>query len=158
VANPTNSLRQDPTPFYARGADPFALRARRALGQRPLWLGERFAGHRLQQVYIGSTFDPPTGIRPDAAPYVQYDYGNVAITEFSSRGLYGPAQGGPLPGRVTLLKSQTGTSANSPPIGSLELTRNGLFFTARTSHPASYVLDRAGILRLGRALRPVPMP
>jgi hypothetical protein len=61
VPNPTRgvSARSRPPSCPARGSIPHALRARRALGQRPLWLGERFDGIRLQAVTIGSTFDPP---------------------------------------------------------------------------------------------------
>jgi hypothetical protein len=154
VPNRTSALRQDPTPFSVRSADPLAVRAHRGLGRRPLWLGERFHGNRLRTVTIGSTFDPPTGIRPKAVPYVQYDYGDVVVTQYSSRSLYGPAQRGPLPGRVTLVKSQTGKGTSPTPIRGLELTRNGLFVMASTSH----VLDRAATLRLARALQPVPLP
>ena len=157
VPNPTPPLRQDPSPeVRATGTDPFALRARRALGQRPLWLGERFHGNRLQAVTIGSTFDPPSGIRPDAAPFVEYDYGNVRITEFDARALYGPGQGF-LPGRVTLLEAQTSTSPNSSPIEDVQLARDGVLVLAFKDDAGNYVLDRAGALRLARALRPVPL-
>jgi hypothetical protein len=156
VPNPSHQLLQDPPAFSAVGADPLALRARRALGRTPLWLGERFQGHRLRTATIGSTFNPPTGIRPDAAPLVTYDYGNVGITEFASPTLYGPT-GGPLPGRVTLLKSATNGST-SPPIVDVRLARDGVFVIAGRTHPGSYALDRAGALRIAGALQPVPLP
>jgi hypothetical protein len=82
VTNPTPEL-------SVRGSNPYALRAGRALGQRPLWLGERFRGRRLEAVTIGSTFAPPTGNSPKAATYVFYDYGRVAISEFNARDLHG---------------------------------------------------------------------
>jgi hypothetical protein len=159
VPNPTRGrLGKEPTAeLSAGGSDPYALRTRRALGQRPLWLGERFDGNRLQAVTIGSTFDPPTGISPKAARYVLYDYGNVAISEFNARDLYG-AGGGPLPGRMTLEKPDTLTSSSSPTIAGLELSRDGVFVLATKSQYGNYVLDRAGALRVARALRPVPLP
>jgi hypothetical protein len=138
------------TPFFhATGRDPLALRAQRALGQRPLWLGPRFDGHRLQAVAIGSTFDPPTGIQSNAVPFVNYDYGNVNITEFSASDLYGPGRG-PLPGRMTL-------QGPSSSLG-MQLRQSGVFVMAREAHPGTYVVDRAGALRIARALRPVPLP
>ncbi len=151
---------QGPAPFRAAGSDPLALRARQALGQRPLWLGERFDGHRLQAVTIASTDDPPTGIRPDAVPLVSYDYGNVAITEFNAREIYGPGRG-PLPGRMTLQNptplQQPRTSRNSS-VG-MQLSRSGVFVMGgKAQHSGNYVLDRAGALRIARALRPVPIP
>lgn len=159
VPNTTRGrLGKEPTAeLSARGSDPYALRTRRALGQRPVWLGERFDGNRLQAVTIGSTFDPPTGISPKAARYVLYDYGNVAISEFNARDLYG-AGGGPLPGRVTLEKPDTLTSSSSATIAGLELSRDGVFVLATKSQYGNYVLDRAGALRVARALRPVPLP
>ena len=132
--------------------------ARRALGQRPLWLGERFDGNRLQAVTIGSTFEPPTGISPKAATYVFYDYGNVAILEFNARDLHG-ARGGSLPGRMTLEKPDTLTSPSSSPSSvEAELSRDGVFVSVLASNTGNYVLNRAGALRVARALRPVPLP
>jgi hypothetical protein len=160
VPNPTRGLlRKETTPeLSARGSNPYALRARRALGERPLWLGERFDGRRLQAVTIGSTFDPPTGISPKAAGFVFYDYGNVAISEFKARDLYG-AGGGPPPGRMTLEKPSTGTSSSfDTGIAGLELRRDGVFVLASKSQYGNYVLDRARALRVARALRPVPLP
>jgi hypothetical protein len=159
VPNPTRGrLRKEPTPeLSATGTDPYALRARRALGQRPLWLGERFDGGRLQAVTIASTFDPPTAISPKAATYVFYDYGNVAISEFNARDLYA-ARRGPLPGRMTLEKPDTLTSPSSSPSLVAELSRDGVFVSVHKSQYGNYVLDRAGALRVARALRPVPLP
>jgi hypothetical protein len=150
--------RTEPTPeLSARGSNPYALRARRALGKRPLWLGERFDGNRLQAVTIGSTFEPPTGISLKAARYVFYDYGNVAISEFNARDLYG-AGGGPLPGRMTLEKPDATTSSSSATIAGLELSRDGVFVLVTKSQYGNYVLDRARALRIARALRPVSLP
>jgi hypothetical protein len=159
VPNPTRGrLGKEPTAeLSARGSDPHALRARRALGQRPLWLGERFDGNRLQAVTIGSTFDPPTGISPKAARYVFYDYGNVAISEFNARDLRG-ARGASLPGRMTLEMPDTLTSPSSRPSIVAELSRDGVFVSVYKSQYGNYVLDRAGALRVARALRPVPLP
>ena len=159
VPNPTRGrLGKEPTAeLSARGSDPYALRARRALGQRPLWLGERFDGNRLQAVTIGSTFDPPTGISPKATRYVLYDYGNVAIAEFNARELYG-AGGGPLPGRMTLQKPFPLTGSASVDVVGPQLIRDGVFVLAYKSQHGNYVLNRAGALRVARALRPVPLP
>jgi hypothetical protein len=159
VPNPTRGrLGKEPTAeLSARGSDPYALRARRALGQRPLWLGERFDGNRLQAVTIGSTFDPPTGISPKATRYVLYDYGNVAIAEFNARELYG-AGGGPLPGRMTLQKPFPLTGSASVDVVGPQLIRDGVFVLAYKSQHGNYVLNRAGALRIARALRPVPLP
>jgi hypothetical protein len=159
VPNPTRGrLGKEPTAeLSARGSNPYALRARRALGQRPLWLGERFDGNRLQAVTIGSTFDPPTGISPKAARYVFYDYGNVAISEFNARDLRG-ARGASLPGRMTLEMPDTLTSPSSRPSIVAELSRDGVFVSVYKSQYGNYVLDRAGALRVARALRPVPLP
>jgi hypothetical protein len=159
VANPTGRRPNDPAPgLSARGSNPYALQARRALGQRPLWLGERFDGNRLQAVTIGSTFEPPTGISPKAAAYVSYDYGNVAILEFNARDLHG-ARGASLPGRMTLEKPDTLASpSSSPSIVEAELSRDGVFVLASTSQHGTYVLDRAAALRVARSLRPVPLP
>ncbi len=156
VANPTNPLRQPPAAFSSRGSDPFALRARTALGRTPLWLGSRFQGQRLKTATIGSTFGPPTGNQPEATPFVQYDYGNVAITEFGSRSLYGRAEGGPIPGRVSLVPAPY-NGANRTAVAGLELTRGGLFVMAVKSHPG-HPLDRAAALHIAHALRPVPLP
>jgi hypothetical protein len=151
-------LGKEPAPeLSARGSNPYALRARHALGARPLWLGERFDGSPLEAVTIGSTFDPPTGISPKAVTYVFYDYGNVAIAEFNARELYG-AGGGPLPGRMTLEKPDATTSSSSATIAGLELSRDGVLVLAYKSQHGNYVLDRARALRVARALRPVPLP
>jgi hypothetical protein len=155
VPNPIDPVLQPPAEFSATGADPFVLRARRALGHRPLWLGERFAGQRLREVYIGSTFTPPTGIQPNAAPFVYYEYGTVAIMEFASGDLFGPA-GGPLSGRMTLVRSATSRSSSARIVGA-NMSRDGLFVAASKA-AADYVLNRAGAIRLARALRPVPLP
>ncbi len=159
VPNPTKR-RVDPSPeLSARGSNPYALRARRALGQRPLWLGERFDGNRLQAVTIGSTFEPPTGIRPKAATYVLYDYGNVVISEFNARDLNGNgALGASLPGRMTLERPDTLANPSSSPSVVAELSRGGVLVGVSASQHGNYVLDRAGALRVARALRPVPLP
>ena len=156
VPNPTKRHVDQSPELSVRGSDPYALRARRALGQRPLWLGERFDGNRLQAVTIGSTFDPPTGISPKAATYVLYDYGNVAISEFNARDLHG-ARGASLPGRMTLEKPDTLTSPSSRPSIVAELSRDGVFVLATKSQHGNYVLNRAAALRVARALRPVPL-
>jgi hypothetical protein len=159
VPNPTRRrLGKEPSPeLSVRGSNPYALRARRALGRRPLWLGERFRGSRLEAVTIGSTFDPPTGISPKAATYVFYDYGNVAISEFNARDLRG-ARGASLPGRMTLEMPDTLTSPSSRPSVVAELSRDGVFVSVYKSLHGNYVLDRARALRVARALRPVPLP
>ena len=157
VPNPTRPRVKEPTPeLSTKGSNPYARRARRALGQRPLWLGERFDGHRLRAVTIGSTFAPPTGISRKAARYVFYDYGNVAISEFNAGDLYG-AGGGPRPGRMTLEKPDATTSSSSKTIAGLELSRDDVFVLATKSQYGNYVLDRARALRIARALRPVPL-
>jgi hypothetical protein len=158
VANPTRTRREDPTTeLAARGSNPYALRARRALGHRPLWLGERFDGSRLEAVRIGSTLEPFTGITAKAVRYVVYDYGNVAITEYNAHDLYGSWQG-PLPGRMTLEKPDTLRGPSSARSVGLELGRDGVFLRASKSQDGKYVLDRAAALRLARALRAVPVP
>lgn len=153
----TRRFRNPPTPeLSVRGSNPYALRTRRALGRRPLWLGERFEGSPLQAVTIGSTFDPPTGISPRAVKQVLYDYGNLAIAEFNARDLYG-AGGGPVPGRMTLELPDTLMGPSSAKSVGLELSRDGVFVVVNRS-PGNYVLDRARALRIARALRPVPLP
>ena len=152
---------QNPAPaLSARGNNPYALRARHALGQTPLWLGERFVGRRLEAVTIGSTFAPPTGISPKAATYVLYDYGNVAIDESNARDLRG-ARGASLPGRMTLLSSATRTGPSSRGLVVAQLIRKGVLVTvlvgSNPSREDNFVLDRAGALRVARALRPVPL-
>lgn len=160
VQNPTNKapIARNPTPELSEsGSNPHALQARLALGQRPLWLGERFLGRRLEAVTIASTFEPPTGISPKATTYVVYDYGNVAITEFNSRDLNG-AGGASLPGRMTLQNPDTLTSPSGNPSIVAQLSRDGVFVSVYVSQHGNYVLDRAGALRAARALRPVPLP
>ena len=159
VPNPTRRpRREEPAPeLSARGSNPYALRARRALGQRPLWLGERFDGSRLEAVTIGSTFAPPTGNSPKAAPYVFYDYGNVAIIEFNARDLHG-AQGASLPGRLTLQRPDTLLSPSAKPSVAAQLIRDGVLVFVQASQHGNHVLNRAGALRVARALRPVPLP
>ncbi len=164
VADPTAGPRpvQNPAPeLSARGSDPYALRARHALGQRPLWLGERFVGRRLEAVTIGSTFAPPTGISPKAATYVLYDYGAVAIDESNARDLRG-GLGASLPGRMTQLTSATRTGPSSRGLVVAQLIRDGVLVTvsvgSNPSRDGNFVLDRAGALRVARALRPVPLP
>ena len=148
---------KEPTPeLSAKGSNPYALRARRALGQRPLWLGERFGGSRLQAVTIRSTFQLPAGISPKAVKQVLYDYGDVAIAEFNARDLYG-ARGGPLPGRMTLQSAIPAHGFGRSVIGP-QLIRDGVFVYAYKSQQGNYVMDRAGALRVARALRPVPLP
>jgi hypothetical protein len=129
----------------ARGSNPYALQARRALGQRPLWLGESFRDRRLEAVTIASTVSPPTGNSPKAAAYVVYDYGEVAITEFNARELDG-AREASLPGHMTLGQ------------GVGELSRDGVFVVASKSQHGKYGVDRADALSIARALRPVPLP
>jgi hypothetical protein len=149
---------KEPTPeLSTRGSNPYALRARRALGQRPLWLGERFEDSPLEAVTIGSTFDPPTGISSKAVKQVVYDYGNVVIAEFDARDLYG-AGGGPLPGRMTLQRPTPLTGSASVNVVGPQLIRDGVFVLAYKSQNGNYGLDRAGALRIARALRPVPLP
>jgi len=146
-----------PTPeLYVKGSNPYALRARSALGERPLWLGEQFDGSPLEAVTIGSTVDPPTGVSPKAAPYVLYDYSNVAIMEFNARALYA-AGGGPLPGRMTLQGAIPAHGFGRGVVGP-QLIRDGVFVLAFKSQHGNYVLNRAGALRIARALRPVPLP
>jgi hypothetical protein len=149
VTNPTPEL-------SAKGSNPYGLRARRALGQRPLWLGERFRGSRLEAVTIGSTFAPPTGNSPKAAPYVFYDYGNVAIVEFNAHDLHG-AQGASLPGRMTLQRPDTLPSPSAKPSVAAQLIRDGVLVFVQASQHGNHVLNRAGALRVARALRPVPL-
>jgi hypothetical protein len=145
----------------ARGNNPYAQRARHALGLTPLWLGERFAGRRLEAVTIGSTFTPVTGISPKATTYVLYDYGNVAIDEFNARDLPG-ARAASLPGHMTLLSSATRTGPSSRGLVVAQLIRKGVLATvlvgSSPSRNGNFVLDRAGALRVARALRPVPLP
>jgi hypothetical protein len=160
VPNPTRGPLpgKEPAPeLSARGSNPYALRARRALGQRPLWLGERFRGRRLEAVMIASTFDPPTGISRKETRYVFYDYGNVAIDEFNARDLHG-ARGASLPGRMTLQGPDTLLSPSAKPSVVAQLIRDGVFVFVQASQHGNYVLDRAGALRVARALRPVPLP
>jgi hypothetical protein len=114
----------------------------------------------LESITIGSTFTPVTGISPKAAPYVLYDYGNVAIDEFNARDLRG-ARGASLPGHMTLLSSAT-RSPSSRGLVVAELIRKGVLVTvlvgSNPSRDGNFVLDRAGALRAARALRPVPLP
>jgi hypothetical protein len=157
VPNQAARPRTDPTAeLSARGTDPYVLRARRALGQRPLWLGERFDGSRLEAVTIGSTFSLPTGISPKPVKQVRYDYGNVAIAELNARELYGAGEG-PLPGRMTLQGPPPAHGFGRNVIGP-QLIRDGVFVLAYKSQHGNYVMDRAGALRIARALRPVPLP
>jgi hypothetical protein len=166
VPNSAQPLKVAPTAdFSANGSDPFALRARRALGRTPLWLGERFHGNRLRAVMIGTTaLETPAGTRLYPAPFVVYDYGNVWIQEFGSRGPWNQVQG-PAPGRVTLQKSVGYSIGSTPNSVKVEitgrralLTRERVFVIASTPDRGQYVLDRAGALRLAHALRPVPLP
>ena len=149
VTNPTPEL-------SAKGSNPYALQARRALGERPLWLGEQFDGSRLEAVTIGSTFEPPTGVSPKAARYVLYDYGNVAIMEFKARDLYG-AGGGPPPGRMTLQRAIPAHGFGRGVVGP-QLIRDDVFVIAFKSQHGNYMLNRAAALRIAHALRPVPLP
>lgn len=140
----------------ARGSNPYALRARGALGERPLWLGARFDGSPLEAVTIGSTFEPPTGVSPNAVKRVLYDYGNVAIMQFNARELFG-AGGGPLPGRMTLQGPIPAHGLGRGVVGP-QLIRDGVFVLAFKSRHGNYVLNRAAALRISRTLRPVPLP
>ena len=148
---------KEPTPeLSARGSNPYALRARRALGERPLWLGEQFDGSRLETVTIGSTFDPPTGVSPKPERYVLYDYGNVAVMQFNARELYGAGRG-PLPGRMTLQGPIPAHGLGRGVVGP-QLIRDGVFIIAFKSQQLNYMLNRAAALRIARGLRPVPLP
>ena len=52
---------------------------------------------------------------------------------------------------------QPRTSRNSS-VG-MQLSRSGVFVMGgKAQHSGNYVLDRAGALRIARALRPVPIP
>jgi hypothetical protein len=153
---PLAGKQPDPA-LSANGSNPYALRARRALGQSPLWLGERFRGRRLEAVTTGTTVAPPTGNSPKAATYVFYDYGNVAISEFNAHDLHG-AQGASLPGRMTLQRPDTLLSPSAKTFG------------RRATNPRRRVGLRTGIsarepcAESGRraarrpSLRPVPPP
>jgi hypothetical protein len=137
----------------AKGSNPYALRARRALGRRPLWLGERFEGRPLKAVTIGST----SGMVQTSAPYVSYDYGNVQLGEWRSPGPYGLGAG-PRPGRITFHRPDTLLNPHATRSISFELIRDGVFVLVNASGRGRYMLDRAEALRLARALRPVPLP
>jgi hypothetical protein len=59
---------------------------------------------------------------------------------------------------MTLEKPDTLTSPSSSPSLVAELSRDGVFVSVHKSQYGNYVLDRAGALRVARALRPVPLP
>lgn len=59
---------------------------------------------------------------------------------------------------MTLEKPDTLTSPSSRPSIVAELSRDGVFVSVYESQYGNYVLDRAGALRVARALRPVPLP
>jgi hypothetical protein len=151
--------------FTATGSNPFALRARKSLGRTPLWLGERFRGHRLQAVIIGTrTLDTQYGARLDPANFVIYDYGIVRLQEFGASRPTGYDQG-PRPGSVVVERSASydvGSRPASLKIKVLEptasLTRDGVLvlFSPPLLPPLVHI-DRASAVALAKALRPVPL-
>jgi hypothetical protein len=155
--------------FTATGPKPYALRARKALGRTPLWLGDRFRGHRLQGVIIGRKFlEMSTGARLRPARYVIYDYGIVRLQEFGASRPSGHEQG-PLAGSVSVersasyeVASSAGSSRSSVRIEQQEptasLTRDGLLvlFSPPLLPPLVHI-DRASVIELAKALQPVPL-
>jgi hypothetical protein len=59
---------------------------------------------------------------------------------------------------MTLEMRDTLTGPSSRPSIVAELSRDGVFVSVYESQYGNYVLDRAGALRVARALRPVPLP
>ena len=59
---------------------------------------------------------------------------------------------------MTLEMPDTLANPSSSPSVVAELSRDGVFVVATKSQHGNYVLDRAGALRVARALRPVPLP
>jgi hypothetical protein len=154
--------------FSANGSNPFALRARKALGRKPLWLGERFRRHRLQSVLIGTTtLDAAGGARLHPADWVIYDYGIVRLQEFGAKRSTGYEQG-PRPGSVVVERSvavaatASSSGAQSEKFEALEptasLTRDGvLVLFSPPLLPPRVHIDRASAIELAKALRPVPI-
>jgi hypothetical protein len=161
--------------FWATGSNPAVVKARRALGRTPLWLGERFRGHRLQGVTIGSTgVKTEAGDRFNVAPFVIYDYGVVRVEQFGAKHPDGYEQG-PLPGRVVVqptgdLQASTSVSSSGTTHSSrfdirYELalaSRDGVFVQFKspdafaTLPTGRFPIDRANAVALAKALRPVP--
>jgi hypothetical protein len=154
--------------FTATGSKPFALRARKALGRTPLWLGGRFRGHRLQGLVIGTkSLETPDGTRLHPARYVIYDYGIVRLQEFGAKRPTGYEQG-PRPGSVVVEKSlafeasASTSGAQSVRVEALEptasLSRDGvLVLFSPPLLPPRVHIDRTSAVELAEALRPVPL-
>jgi hypothetical protein len=157
------------TDLAATGSNPFVLRARKALGRTPLWLGDSFRGHRLEGVVIGTRFvETPNGARLHPARYVIYDYGIIRLQEFGTSRPTGHEQG-PRPGSVVVEKfaeiaASTSTSgAHSVTVKTQEPTasfsRDGvLVLFSPPLLPPRVHIDGASAVALAKALRPVPLP
>jgi hypothetical protein len=59
---------------------------------------------------------------------------------------------------MTLQRPGTLLSPSAKPSVAAELIRDGVLVFVQASRHGNHVLDRAGALRVARALRPVPLP
>lgn len=114
-----------------------------ALGRTPLWLGRRYAGHRLrfvQAARMGS--DAGSESVANLVPFVRLDYGAFRIDEFGDRRSILLEQPPP-PGVVV-----------AEPRYSLLLGRDGVL--VNVLGPSGLTVDHAAVMGLAKALRPVP--
>jgi hypothetical protein len=153
--------------FQAHGPSPFAHRAQRALGRPPLWLGERYLGHRLQLVTIGTrAMATQSGVRLRPTKFVLYDYGIVRIEEFGGRPydhLQGPARGRLIIQTDLLHTAGTNISSSGARSKSVEielvghsalLTRDGTVIEVTAPHSERFVFAPEAAVALAKALRP----
>jgi hypothetical protein len=126
------------TPSSSHEATPAA--ARSALGGTALWLGERYRGHRLRSVDVGTELaKSPDGSVLLRTRFVTFDYGTVRLREYGRVKPFGFLHG-PRPGRLLVDYQVT-------------LSRDGLLIFAE---PRPLPIRTSAALALAKALRPVP--
>jgi hypothetical protein len=138
-----------PSPDPSTQSRPSSLSAAsRVLGRTPLWLGASFRGHKLRGVEVGTEGMFTRGYSGTVlrkAPFVTFDYGNLALQEFGSTRPFWYEQG-PRPGQIAY-------------DGRVVLARDGLLVLATPKGvvtPKELGPDsRALALAVARFLRPV---
>jgi hypothetical protein len=114
--------------------------ARSALGPTALWLGERYRGHRLRSVDVGTEVaKAPDGSVLQRTKFVRFDYGTVRLREYGRVKPFGFVHG-PRPGRIFVDYN-------------IMLSRDGLLVIGELQ---PLPIGTSAALALARALRPVP--
>jgi hypothetical protein len=136
---PRNSFPPGPnTPSSSHKATPAA--ARSAVGPTALWLGERYRGHQLESVEVGTEVaKAPNGSVLQRTKFVTFNYGSIGLREYGRVKPSGFLHG-PRPGRILVDYN-------------IMLSRDGLLVIGELQ---PLPISTSAALALAKALRPVP--